>query len=55
MLRLEHEETRATLEALPESEEKQELLAAFQDSYRVTVKAEKDTRDALIRERAKLN
>jgi hypothetical protein len=51
----EHDKTVLTFASLPDSAEKRAMLAQFEESLRVARKAEKETREALNRERAKLN
>jgi hypothetical protein len=51
----EHDKTVLTFASLPDSEEKRAMLAQFEESLRIATKAEKETREALNRERAKLN
>ena len=51
----EYEKTALTLASLTDSEEKRALLDQFEESLLVATTAQKETREALNRERAKLN
>jgi hypothetical protein len=55
VVRREHEETKETLQSLPESEVKRVLMAEFEASFRRTTESERLAREAYNRERAKLN
>ena len=55
IVREEQEKTRVQLDALPDSEMKLELMEKFAESARIAIESEKLTREALNRERAKLN
>ena len=51
----EHDKTALTFASLPDSDEKRAMLAQFAESLRIATDAEQKTREALNRERAKLN
>ena len=51
----EHDKTVLPYAGLPDSDEKRAMLAQFEESLRIATDAEKETREALNRERAKLN
>jgi hypothetical protein len=51
----EHKETAEQLRPLPDYDFKREMLATFENSFCTALDAQQKTREALNRERAKLN